>query len=59
MEFLSAQTSPAVVGTCAQLGELYSRKLWHQLTDKLEEVARDETLRAGGFLLQLYHGFVT
>jgi len=58
--FLSAAAakSPAVAGTCAELGGLYTKKLWHQLTDKLEEVTRTETLHADGFLLQLYAGFV-
>jgi hypothetical protein len=58
--FLSAAAakSPAVAGTCAELGELYTKKLWHQLTDKLEEVSRNETLHADGFLPQLYSGFV-
>ncbi|CAM9002454.1 unnamed protein product [Rhodiola kirilowii] len=38
------------------LADLYQRKLWHQLTQKLEQFV---ALAAGDALIQLYHNFVT
>ncbi|CAM8877939.1 unnamed protein product [Rhodiola kirilowii] len=38
------------------LADLYQRKLWHQLTQKLEQFV---ALAAGDALIQLYHNFIT
>lgn len=42
-----------------ELGSLYDRKLWHQLTLKLEEVFQNPGFRSGDTLIQLYKGFIT
>ncbi|PNF30056.1 26S proteasome non-ATPase regulatory subunit 13 [Cryptotermes secundus] len=47
-----------VVGEWAQLEELYNKKLWHQLTLKLERFVKHESLQKGNNLLQLYNNFI-
>lgn len=58
--FLSEQAGakPDFAETYLELADLCDRKLWHQLTDKLEEIVRDETLQGDGSLIELYHGVV-
>lgn len=34
------------------------RKLWHQLTVKLEDCIESEAFQRGGFLIQLYQNFI-
>nr|GMD97356.1 26S proteasome non-ATPase regulatory subunit 13 homolog A [Ipomoea batatas] len=41
------------------LADLYQRKLWHQLTHKLEEFVSLSVFQAGDALIQLYHNFIT
>ncbi|XP_068305973.1 26S proteasome non-ATPase regulatory subunit 13 homolog B-like [Pyrus communis] len=41
------------------LADLYQRKLWHQLTLKLEQFVALSVFQAGDALIQLYHNFIT
>lgn len=41
------------------LADLYERKLWHQLTLKLEQFVALAVFQAGDALIQLYHNFIT
>ncbi|CAI9095224.1 OLC1v1031116C1 [Oldenlandia corymbosa var. corymbosa] len=41
------------------LADLYQRKLWHQLTQKLEQFVTLAIFQAGDALIQLYHNFIT
>ncbi|KAM7507257.1 hypothetical protein LguiA_017710 [Lonicera macranthoides] len=41
------------------LSDLYQRKLWHQLTLKLEQFLALAVFQAGDALIQLYHNFIT
>ncbi|KAL2518463.1 26S proteasome non-ATPase regulatory subunit 13A [Abeliophyllum distichum] len=41
------------------LEDLYQRKLWHQLTLKLEQFVALAVFQAGDALIQLYHNFIT
>ncbi|CAI9785555.1 unnamed protein product [Fraxinus pennsylvanica] len=41
------------------LADLYQRKLWHQLTLKLEQFVALAVFQAGDSLIQLYHNFIT
>ncbi|TQD98906.1 hypothetical protein C1H46_015549 [Malus baccata] len=41
------------------LADLYQRKLWHQLTLKLEQFVALAVFQAGDALIQLYHNFIT
>ncbi|CAL5359485.1 unnamed protein product [Camellia sinensis] len=41
------------------LSDLYQRKLWHQLTLKLEQFVALAVFQAGDALIQLYHNFIT
>ncbi|CAK9816031.1 26S proteasome non-ATPase regulatory subunit 13 [Anthophora quadrimaculata] len=43
----------------AQLEELYNKKLWHQLTLKLEKFVKNPTLQKGDKLVQLYTNFLS
>jgi len=58
MDFLEAQgeKAPALAGEYTQMADLYSRKLWHQLTLLLESFAGAEG--AGPQLQPLYDTFV-
>ncbi|XP_071919580.1 26S proteasome non-ATPase regulatory subunit 13 homolog A [Coffea arabica] len=40
------------------LADLYQRKLWHQLTQKLEQFVALSVFQAGDALIQLYHNFI-
>ncbi|KDP27377.1 hypothetical protein JCGZ_20201 [Jatropha curcas] len=44
---------------CNALADLYQKKLWHQLTLKLEEFVAQAVFKAGDALLQLYHNFIS
>ena len=50
---------PEIAAELAELGELYQRKLWHQLTLKLEELIEQEPFLRGGFIIALYQNFIT
>ncbi|KAL6544169.1 26S proteasome non-ATPase regulatory subunit 13 A [Orobanche gracilis] len=41
------------------LSDLYQRKLWHQLTLKLEQFVALAVFQAGDALIQLYHNFIS
>ncbi|GKV10622.1 hypothetical protein SLEP1_g21962 [Rubroshorea leprosula] len=41
------------------LADLYQKKLWHQLTLKLEQFIALAIFQAGDALIQLYHNFIT
>ncbi|GLT91279.1 hypothetical protein SLE2022_091740 [Rubroshorea leprosula] len=41
------------------LADLYQKKLWHQLTLKLEQFIALAVFQAGDALIQLYHNFIT
>ncbi|MED6179525.1 26S proteasome non-ATPase regulatory subunit 13 B [Stylosanthes scabra] len=41
------------------LADLYQKKLWHQLTLKLEQFVALAAFQAGDALIQLYHNFIT
>ncbi|XP_012279096.1 26S proteasome non-ATPase regulatory subunit 13 [Orussus abietinus] len=43
----------------AQLEELYNKKLWHQLTLKLEVFVNNPSLQKGDNLVQLYNNFLS
>ena len=45
---------PAAAAQLSELGELYDRKLWHQLTVKLDSFLELPELQQGDFLIQLY-----
>ncbi|GAB4834795.1 26S proteasome non-ATPase regulatory subunit 13 A [Ancistrocladus abbreviatus] len=41
------------------LADLYQKKLWHQLSQKLEQFVALAFFQAGDALIQLYHNFIT
>ena len=57
IEQLSTQ-QPALSDDLSELGSLYQRKLWHQLTLKLEEDFARPELAKGDLAVRLYTGFV-
>lgn len=57
LEQLQAQ-QPALAEDIAELASLYQRKLWHQLTLKVEECFSKPEFNTNGLPLQLYDGFV-
>jgi 26S proteasome regulatory subunit N9 len=60
LQFISAsqEKRPDIVAELQELGELYSRKLWHQLTVKLEQLIEDDRVQRDGFLIALYQNFI-
>jgi 26S proteasome regulatory subunit N9 len=60
LEFIEklAVEVPALAEDLAELGSLYQRKLWHQLTLKLEEVYGKPQLLKGDLPVRLYNGFI-
>ncbi|KAG6633734.1 26S proteasome non-ATPase regulatory subunit 13 homolog A [Carya illinoinensis] len=50
---------PELADWYASLADLYQRKLWHQLTAKLEQFVALAVFQAGDALIQLYHNFIT
>jgi len=57
IEQLAVQ-KPALADDLSELGSLYQRKLWHQLTLKLEECYHKPEFNQGDLLVQLFNGFV-
>lgn len=43
----------------SSLADLYERRLWHQLTLKLEQFVALAVLQAGDTLIKLYHNFIS
>lgn len=54
----SQGSDAAVAAFLASLSDSYDRRLWHQLTNTLEELAALPQWEHGNFLLQLYDNFV-
>ncbi|XP_072948599.1 26S proteasome non-ATPase regulatory subunit 13 [Epargyreus clarus] len=52
-------TEPELAADWAQLEELYNKKLWHQLTLKLQELVKHPSLQKGDNLIQLYNNFLS
>ncbi|XP_077234908.1 26S proteasome non-ATPase regulatory subunit 13 homolog A-like [Tasmannia lanceolata] len=49
---------PELAGWYNSLLDLYQKKLWHQLTLKLEQFVALAVFQAGDALIQLYHNFI-
>ncbi|GBF93579.1 26S proteasome non-ATPase regulatory subunit 13 [Raphidocelis subcapitata] len=60
LEFIEklAVQKPALAEDLGELGSLYQRKLWHQLTLKLEELYAKPDFSKGDLPVALYNGFV-
>jgi len=54
----SEESDKDLAGEWAQLEELHNKKLWHQLTLKLETFVKNQSLQKGNNLLQLYNNFI-
>ncbi|KAI3690188.1 hypothetical protein L2E82_48163 [Cichorium intybus] len=52
-------THPELSDWYNTLADLYQRKLWHQLTLKLEQFVALAVFQAGDALIQLYNNFIT
>ncbi|KAG0497882.1 hypothetical protein HPP92_002238 [Vanilla planifolia] len=61
LQYLESQRSerPELAEWYAALADLYQRKLWHQLTLKLDQFVALALVQAGDTLIQLYHNFIT
>mmetsp|Transcript_15466 Transcript_15466/g.19791 ORF Transcript_15466/g.19791 Transcript_15466/m.19791 type:complete len:381 (-) Transcript_15466:184-1326(-) len=61
MDFIEKEvaSSPDLADKYGKLGELYSRKLWHQLTEKLLEMILEDGTIQGDKLVPLYEEFIT
>ncbi|CAI5467456.1 unnamed protein product [Closterium sp. Yama58-4] len=61
MAFLDAQQAarPDLAVWFADMGDLYQKKLWHQLTIKLEQFLALAVLQAGDIMIQLYQNFIS
>ncbi|ERN15530.1 26S proteasome non-ATPase regulatory subunit 13 homolog A [Amborella trichopoda] len=61
LKYLESQRNaqPELAEWYSSLADLYQRKLWHQLTLKLEQFVALAVLQAGDTLIQLYHNFIT
>lgn len=59
-DFLSKKQSaePDLAADWAKLEELYNKKLWHQLTLKVQELVNQPSLKSGDNLIQLYNNFI-
>ena len=55
----TAGNRPQHAAVLAEFGELYSKKLWHQLTLRLEAAIADPAFAADGFLIDLYGNFIS
>lgn len=60
MDFIESQAAayPALAERYNEFGQLYSKKLWHQLTTKLTAFLADPASRQGDNWAQLYSGFI-
>lgn len=56
---LQRAAQPELAEWYTSLADLYERKLWHQLTLKLEEFVALAVFQAGDALIQLYHNFIS
>ncbi|KAL6180971.1 hypothetical protein ACLB2K_047629 [Fragaria x ananassa] len=55
----SRNAHPELAEWYNSLADLYQKKLWHQLTLKLEQFVALAVFQAGDALIQLYHNFIT
>eukprot|EP00897_Mesotaenium_endlicherianum_P009535 jgi/Mesen1/860/ME000114S10940 len=60
VDFLESQKAvhPDLASWYTEMADLYQRKLWHQLTVKLEQFVTLAALQTGDALIQLYHSFI-
>ncbi|KAJ0183029.1 hypothetical protein K1T71_001005 [Dendrolimus kikuchii] len=60
-DFLTKKQSadPELAADWSKLEELYNKKLWHQLTLKVQELVTHSSLQKGDNLIQLYNNFLT
>ncbi|XP_073302860.1 26S proteasome non-ATPase regulatory subunit 13 homolog B-like [Primulina huaijiensis] len=61
LQYLEKQRNehPELSEWYTSLSDLYQRKLWHELTLKLEQFVALAVFQAGDALIQLYHNFIT
>lgn len=61
LKYLESQrdAQPELAEWYTSLADLYERKLWHQLTLKLEQFVALAVFQAGDALIQLYHNFIS
>nr|AIZ68141.1 26S proteasome non-ATPase regulatory subunit 13 B-like protein [Ornithogalum saundersiae] len=61
LQYLESQRNarPELAEWYNALADLYQKKLWHQLTLKLEQFVALAVVQAGDALIQLYHNFIT
>lgn len=61
LQYLETQRNehPELSEWYTSLSDLYQRKLWHELTLKLEQFVALAVFQAGDALIQLYHNFIT
>eukprot|EP00262_Sarcandra_glabra_P021882 TRINITY_DN942_c0_g1_i1.p1 TRINITY_DN942_c0_g1~~TRINITY_DN942_c0_g1_i1.p1 ORF type:complete len:387 (+),score=63.65 TRINITY_DN942_c0_g1_i1:236-1396(+) len=61
LKYLESQRNaqPELAEWYNSLEDLYQKKLWHQLTLKLEKFVALAVFQAGDALIQLYHNFIT
>ncbi|XP_042474532.1 26S proteasome non-ATPase regulatory subunit 13 homolog B-like [Zingiber officinale] len=61
LQYLESQrdAQPELAEWYSALADLYQRKLWHQLTAKLEQFVALAVVQAGDALIQLYNNFIT
>ncbi|XP_073001019.1 26S proteasome non-ATPase regulatory subunit 13 homolog B-like [Typha latifolia] len=61
LQFLESQreSHPELADWYNALADLYQRKLWHQLTLKLEQFVALAVVQAGDALIQLYNNFIS
>ncbi|KAK4795288.1 hypothetical protein SAY86_013282 [Trapa natans] len=61
LQYLDSQRNahPEMAEWYIALADLYQKKLWHQLTLKLEQFVAHAVSQAGDMLIQLYHNFIT
>ncbi|XP_066344155.1 26S proteasome non-ATPase regulatory subunit 13 homolog B-like [Miscanthus floridulus] len=53
------QARPDLADWYASLADLYQRKLWHQLTLKLDQFLQLQAAQTGDTIIQLYNNFIT
>lgn len=61
LQYLESLSSahPELSDWYSTLADLYQKKLWHQLTQKLEQFVALTVFQAGDALIQFYHNFIT
>ncbi|KAI3418543.1 PCI domain-containing protein [Psidium guajava] len=61
LQYLESQRNahPEMAEWYNALEDLYQKKLWHQLSLKLEQFVSHAVSQAGDMLIQLYHNFIT